>query len=97
MGKLQLSPKILVKTVGKDQFFFKIEKKNLFISLLFLPEDLFYENLLIIQCILGNNINATTLIDTYAIRFNFINEKFARIIYKELEIQPQYLTKSKPI
>lgn len=58
----------------------------MFLSLLFLPEDLFCENFLIIQCILDNNINATTLIDTYAIEFDFINKKFARIIYKKLEI-----------
>lgn len=68
--------------------FFKIEKKNIFISLLFLPEDLFCKNLFIILCILDNNINATTLIDIGAIGFDFIDEKFARIIYKKLEIQP---------
>ena len=70
---------------------------NLFISSSFMPKNLFYKSFLTIQCILGNKIKATILIDTCATRFGFINEKFAEIVYKKLEIQPQRLTKPKPI
>ena len=60
-------------------------------------EDLFCKSLLTIQYTLSNKIKATTLIDIYTIRFSFINEKFAEIIYEKLEIQLQCLTKPKPI
>ena len=62
-----------------------------------MPEDLFCESFLIIQYILGNKIQATTLVDTCATGFGFIDEEFAKIVCKKLEIQPQRLTKPKPI
>ena len=58
----------------------------MFVSLLFLPEDLFYKSFFLIQCILGNKIKATTLVDTCATRFGFIDEKFAEIVCERLEI-----------
>ena len=60
-------------------------------------EDLFCKSSFTIQCILGNKIKAITLVDTGAIRFGFIDEKFAEIVCKKLEIQPQCLTKTKSI
>ena len=62
-----------------------------------MPEDLFCKSLLTIQCTLGNKIKAITLVDTCATGFGFINEKFAEIVCERLEIQPQRLTKPKPI
>ena len=62
-----------------------------------MPKDLFCKSPLIIQCTLGNKIKAITLVNTYATGFGFIDEKFAVIICEKLEIQPQRLTKSKPI
>ena len=62
-----------------------------------MSEDLFCESSLTIQCTLGNKIKATTLVDTCATGFGFIDEKFAEIVCKKLEIQPQRLTKPKPI
>ena len=62
-----------------------------------MPEDLFCESPLTIQYTLGNKIKATALVDICATRFGFIDEKFAEIVYEKLEIQPQRLTKSKPI
>ena len=62
-----------------------------------MPEDLFCENPLTIQCTLGNKIKVTTLVDTCATGFGFIDEKFAEIVCERLEIQPQRLTKPKPI
>ena len=62
-----------------------------------MPEELFCESPPTIQCILGNKIKATTLVDTCATRFGFINEKFAEIVCERLEIQPQCLTKPKSI
>ena len=60
-------------------------------------EDLFCKSFFIIQCTLGNEIKVITLVNTCITGFGFINEKFVEIIYEKLEIQPQYLTKSKPI
>ena len=62
-----------------------------------MPKNLFCENPLTIQCTLGNKIKVTILIDTCATRFGFIDKKFAEIVCKKLEIQPQCLTKPKPI
>ena len=62
-----------------------------------MPKDLFCESFFTVQCTLGNKINATTLVDTYATRYGFIDEKFAEIVYQTLEIEPQRLTKPKPI
>ena len=53
-----------------------------------MPEDLFCESLLTIQCTLENNIKAKTLVDTYATEFGFIDDKFVEIVCGELEIQP---------
>ena len=64
-----------------------MKKKSLFVSLLFMPEDLFCKSFLTIQCTLGNKIKATILINICAIEFNFIDKKFAEIVYKRLEIQ----------
>ena len=60
-------------------------------------EDLFYKSSFTIKYILGNKIKAITLVDTYTIRFSFINKKFAKIVYKKLEIQVQCLSKPKLI
>ena len=49
------------------------------------------------QCTLGNKINAITLVDTCATGYGFIDEKFAEIVCQTLEIEPQRLTKPKPI
>ena len=60
-------------------------------------EDLFCKSPLTIQFTLGNKIKAIILVNTCATKFSFINEKFTEIVYKRLEIQPQRLTKPKPI
>ena len=60
-------------------------------------ENLFYKSSLTIYYRLKNKIKTIILVDTCAIGFGFIDEKFAKIVYKKLEIQPQRLTKSKPI
>ena len=69
----------------------------MFVSLLFMLEDLFYKSFLTIQCILSNKIKTTTLVDTCPTGFGFINKKFAEIVYTRLEIQLPCLTKLKPI
>ena len=62
-----------------------------------MPEDLFCKSPLTIQCILGSKIKETILVHIYATGFGFIDKKFAEILCKKLEIQPQCLTKPKPI
>ncbi len=62
-----------------------------------MPKDLFCESLFTVQCTLGNKINAITLVDTCATGYGFIDEKFAKIVCQILEIEPQCLTKPKPI
>ena len=62
-----------------------------------MPKDLFYESLFTIQYILENKIIATTLANTCATRYGFIDEKFAEIVYQILEIEPQCLIKPKQI
>lgn len=57
-----------------------MRKKNLFIFLSFQSEDLFYKSFLISQYILSNKIKAIILIDIFATRFGFINEKSTKII-----------------
>ena len=79
----------------KKVVFFKISKRSFFISLLFMSEDLFYENTLIIQNTLSIKIKIVILVNIYIIRFGFIDEKFTEIVDKRLEIQPQRLIKSK--
>lgn len=56
-------------------------------------ENLFCEIFLIIQYTLGIKIKVIILVDLYTTRLGFINEKFVKIIYKKLEIQPQHLIK----
>ena len=53
-----------------------------------MPKDLFCESPFTIQCILGNKIRATTLADTCATGYGFIDEEFAKIICQVLEIEP---------
>ena len=62
-----------------------------------MPKDLFCESLFTIQCILGNRIRATTLADTCANGYSFIDEKFAEIVCQVLEIEPERLIKPKQI
>lgn len=65
----------------KKVAFSKVKGKSLFVSSLFIPDDLFYKSFFTVQCILGNKINAIILIDTCATRYSFIDEKFASIVY----------------
>ncbi len=62
-----------------------------------MPKDLFCESPFTVQGTLGNKINAITLVDTCATRYGFIDEKFAEIVCQTFEIEPQRLTKPKPI
>ena len=62
-----------------------------------MPKDVFCKSYFTIQYILENKIKATTLADTYSIRYGFINEKFVEIICQILEIKPQRLIKIKKI
>ena len=62
-----------------------------------MPKDLFCESPFIIQCTLANKIMATTLADTCATGYGFINEKFAETVCQNLEIEPQRLIKPKEI
>ena len=66
--------------------FFKVKERSLFVSLLFMLENLFYKSFLTIECILCNKIKATILVDTCITRFCFINEKFVEIVYEKIEI-----------
>ncbi len=60
-------------------------------------KDLFCESPFTVQCILGNKINIIILVDTCAIRYGFIDEKFVEMVCQTLEIEPQRLTKPKSI
>ena len=62
-----------------------------------MPENLFCESFFIIWYTVGNKIKAITLVDICAIGFGSIDEKLAKTFYHILEIQPQCLTKPKPI
>lgn len=77
--------------------FFNIKEKSLLLYSSFISKDLSYESPLTIKCTLGKKIKTTTLIDTCTTRFGLIDEKFMGIVWKGLEIQPQCLTKQKPI
>ena len=57
------------------------------ISLSFISKDLFYESLFIIQYTLGNKIIATTLANICAIKYGFIDEKFAKTVCQVFEIK----------
>ncbi len=62
-----------------------------------MPKDLFCENSFTIQRTLGNKIKATTLADTCATGYGFIDEEFAKTICQVLEIEPPRLIKPKQI
>ncbi len=62
-----------------------------------MPNDLFCESPIIIQCRLGNKIKATTLADTCATGYGFIDKEFAETVCQVLEIEPQRLIKPKQI
>ena len=62
-----------------------------------MPKDLFCESPFTIQCILGKKIRATTLADTCATGYGFIDEEFAETVCQVLEIEPQRLIKPKQI
>ncbi len=62
-----------------------------------MPNDLFCKSLFIVQYTLGNKINAITLVHNCAIGYGFIDKKFVVIVCQTLEIEPQHLTKPKPI
>ena len=62
-----------------------------------MPKDLFCESFFIIQCTPGNKIMATTLADTCATGYGFINEEFVEIVCQILEIKLQRLIKHKQI
>ena len=98
-GKLLLSQRVLVKTatVSEKSRSFQSRGNEPVCFFIIYARDLFCESPLTIQCTLGNKIKATTLVDTCATGFGFINEKFAEIVCERLEIQPQRLTKPKPI
>ena len=60
-----------------------------------MSKNLFCESSFTIQYTLGNKIRATTLADTYATGYGFIDEEFAETICQVLEIEPQRLIKPK--
>ena len=62
-----------------------------------MSKDLFCESPFTIQCTLGNKIRATTLADTCATRYGFIDEKFVETVCQVLEIELQRLIKPKQI
>ena len=62
-----------------------------------MPKNLFCKSFFTIQYLLGSKLKATIIVNICATEFDFINEKFAGIVYKRLKIQPQRLIKLKPI
>lgn len=60
-------------------------------------KNLFYESFFIIQYTPENKIKATTLVNTCATRYGFINEEFIETICQVLKIEPQYLIKPKQL
>lgn len=60
-----------------------------------MPKVLFSENQFDIQYILRNKIIAIALVNTYATRYSFINEKFAKKVCLVLEPKLQCLIKPK--
>ena len=52
-----------------------------------MPKDLFCKNFFTIQCTLGNKIMATTLTNTYATGYSFINKEFVETVCQVVEIQ----------
>ena len=53
-----------------------------------MPKDLFCKNSFIIQYTLGNKIIATTLANTCATKYDFIDKKFVKTICQVFEIKP---------
>ena len=62
-----------------------------------MPKDFFCKISFTIQCTLGNKIRASTLSDTCATTYGFIDEEFAETVCQVLEIELQRLIKSKQI
>ena len=62
-----------------------------------MPKDLFCESSFTIQCTLGKKIRATTLANTCATGYGFIDKEFTETVCQVLEIEPQRLIKSKQI
>ena len=62
-----------------------------------MPKDLFCESSFIIQGTLGNKLIATTLANTCATGYGFIDKEFAETVCQILEIKPQCLIKLKQI
>lgn len=62
-----------------------------------LPENLFCEIFFTISGISIDKIKERTFVNTNTTWLNFINEKFAKISDKKLEIEPQQLIKPKLI
>ena len=66
---------------------FKDIKKSLIISSSFTPKNLFCESSFTTYYTLRNKIIAIILADISAIKYGFIDEKFAEKIYHVLEIE----------
>ena len=62
-----------------------------------MPKDLFCKSFVTIQCIQGNKIGVTTLADTCATGYGFIDKEFAKTVCQVLEIELQRLIKPKQI
>lgn len=80
--KLQLCQRMLAKItiVEEKTSFFEVQEKNLFVLLLFMPEDFIYKSSFTVQCEIGNKISEIILVDTCATRYSFIDEKFTEIV-----------------
>lgn len=53
-----------------------------------MPKNLFGKGFFTIKYTLGNKIKVIILVDIYAIDYDFINKKFAKIICQTLDIKP---------
>lgn len=62
-----------------------------------MAENSFCKRDFIVQFTFENKINAIALVNTYAIKYGFIDKIFAEIACQTLEIKAQRLTKLKPI
>lgn len=71
--------------------------RYIFVLLLFISKNLFFESFFTIQYILNNNINTKIFADIYIARYDFNNEKFVKIICQMFQIEFQYLIKLKLI
>lgn len=66
--------------LSKKKDFYHNEVKKLFITLLFVLENVFYKNFFTFICIQNNEIEIIIFIDTFDARFEFLNKKFVKII-----------------